>query len=161
MRGIATDDGYRTLEVPDGVGGRFSVLSAVGLFSAAMCGIDIDALMKGAASMDKRIKESDGTDNPAAILAALHYILNEKGKTISVMMPYATSLYSLADWFRQLWAESLGKKYAMDGKREVYTGQTPVKALGTTDPSGFFSGYQRISRRRAVFVSHVLRKSSL
>jgi glucose-6-phosphate isomerase len=49
------------------------------------------------------------------------------------MMPYATSLYSLADWFRQLWAESLGKKFSLDGKREVYTGQTPVKALGTTD----------------------------
>ena len=133
LREIATSEGFRTLEVPDGVGGRFSVLSAVGLFSAAMCGIDIDALMKGAAAMDKRIKESDGASNPAATLAALHYILNNKGKTISVMMPYATSLYSMADWFRQLWAESLGKQHSLDGKREVFTGQTPVKALGTTD----------------------------
>jgi glucose-6-phosphate isomerase len=108
LREIVTQEGFRTLEVPDGVGGRFSVLSAVGLFSAAMCGIDIDALMKGAASMDKRIKDSDGVNNPAAMLAAIHYILNNKGKTISVMMPYATSLYYLADWYRQLWAESLG-----------------------------------------------------
>ncbi|MGB7160084.1 MAG: glucose-6-phosphate isomerase [Tepidisphaeraceae bacterium] len=133
LREIATVEGYRTLEVPDGVGGRFSVLSAVGLFSAAMCGIDVDALLRGAAAMDKRIKGEDELSNPAAMLAAIHYILNNKGKTISVMMPYATSLYSMADWFRQLWAESIGKQYALDGKREVFTGQTPVKALGTTD----------------------------
>jgi glucose-6-phosphate isomerase len=133
LREIATAEGYRTLEVPDGVGGRFSVLSAVGLFSAAMCGIDVDALMRGAASMDKRIKDSDGVNNPAAMLAAIHYILNNKGKTISVMMPYATSLYYMADWYRQLWAESLGKQYSLDGKREVFTGQTPIKALGATD----------------------------
>ena len=133
LREIATAEGYRTLEVPDGVGGRFTVLSAVGLFSAAMCGIDIEALLKGAAAMDKRLKDGDELDNPAALLAAIHYILGNKGKSISVMMPYATSLYYLADWFRQLWAESLGKRYSLDGKREVYTGQTPVKALGTTD----------------------------
>ncbi|MDQ3441500.1 MAG: glucose-6-phosphate isomerase [Planctomycetota bacterium] len=133
LREIATGEGFHTLEVPDGVGGRFSVLSAVGLFSAAMCGIDVDALLKGAAAMDKRIKDSDGANNPAALLAAIHYILNNKGKTISVMMPYASSLYYLADWFRQLWAESLGKQHSLDGKREVFTGQTPVKALGATD----------------------------
>jgi glucose-6-phosphate isomerase len=133
LREIATAEGYRTLEVPDGVGGRFSVLSAVGLFSAAMCGVDVDALLRGAAAMDKRLKDSDGVNNPAALLAAIHYILNNKGKTISVMMPYATSLYYLADWYRQLWAESLGKQYSLDGKREVFTGQTPVKALGATD----------------------------
>ncbi len=133
LREIATAEGYRTLEVPDGVGGRFSVLSAVGLFSAAMCGVDVDALLRGAAAMDKRLKDSDGVNNPAALLAAIHYILNNKGKTISVMMPYATSLYYLADWYRQLWAESLGKQYSLDGKREVSTGQTPVKALGATD----------------------------
>lgn len=133
LREIATREGYRTLEVPDGVGGRFSVLSAVGLFSAAMCGIDIDALMAGAADMDKRLKSDDLLKNPAALLAAIHYILNNKGKPMSVMMPYSTSLYYLADWFRQLWAESIGKRYDLSGKKEVYAGQTPIKALGTTD----------------------------
>lgn len=133
LREIAKKEGFRTLEVPEGVGGRFSVLSAVGLFSAAMCGIDIDALMAGAADMDKRLKSDDLLKNPAALLAAVHYILNNKGKPMSVMMPYSTSLYYLADWFRQLWAESLGKRYDLSGKKEVYAGQTPIKALGTTD----------------------------
>ena len=132
LRQIANADEYRTLEVPDGVGGRFSVLSAVGLFSAGMCGIDIEALMAGAAAMDKRVKSPDVLANPAALIAAVHYALEQKGKKISVMMPYATSLYYLGDWFRQLWAESLGKKDGLT-RKNAYAGQTPVKALGTTD----------------------------
>jgi glucose-6-phosphate isomerase len=132
LREICDAEGYRTLAVPDGVGGRFSVLSAVGLFGAAMCGIDIEALLEGAADMDKRLKDGDVLANPAAMIAAVHYLLNAKGKTISVMMPYATSLYGLADWFRQLWAESLGKRDGLT-RKDVFAGQTPVKALGTTD----------------------------
>ena len=132
LREICNAEGYRTLEVPEGVGGRFTVLSAVGLFSAAMCGIDIDALLEGAADMDKRLKDADVLKNPAALLASVSWLLNEKGKTISVMMPYSTSLYSLADWFRQLWAESLGKRNGLK-KKDVFAGQTPIKALGTTD----------------------------
>ena len=132
LRQIATAEGYRTLEVPDGVGGRFTVLSAVGLFSAAMCGIDIDGLMNGAQAMDKRLKDADVLKNPAALIAAIHYALDRKGKTMSVMMPYSTSLYYLGDWFRQLWAESLGKKDGLH-RKNVYAGQTPIKALGTTD----------------------------
>ena len=132
LRQICKDEGYRTLEVPDGVGGRFTVLSSVGLFSAAMCGIDTDALLEGARDMDKRLKDDDVRSNPAAMLAAVHYLLGEKGKSISVMMPYSTSLYCLADWFRQLWAESLGKQNGLT-KKNVFAGQTPVKALGTTD----------------------------
>jgi len=132
LREICNAEGYRTLEVPDGVGGRFSVLSAVGLFSAAMCGIDIDALMEGARAMDKRVKDGNVLNNPAALIAAISYILNEKGKVMSVMMPYSTSLYYLGDWFRQLWAESLGKQDGLK-KKNVYAGQTPIKALGATD----------------------------
>jgi glucose-6-phosphate isomerase len=132
LREICKTEGYRTLEVPDGVGGRFSVLSAVGLFSAGMCGIDIEALMAGASAMDKRLKDPDVLKNPAALIAAIHYALDEKGKHMSVMMPYSTSLYYLGDWFRQLWAESLGKKDGLT-KKNVFAGQTPIKALGTTD----------------------------
>jgi len=132
LREIAIAEGYRMLEVPEGVGGRFSVLSAVGLFSAGMCGIDIEALMAGAMAMDKRLKEPDVLKNPAALIAAIHYALSEKGVNSSVMMPYSTSLYSLGDWFRQLWAESLGKKDGLK-KKNIFVGQTPVKALGTTD----------------------------
>ena len=132
LREVANAEGYRTLEVPEGVGGRFSVMSAVGLFSAAMCGIDTDALLEGAADMDKRLKDADVFKNPAAMIAAVHYLLDQKGKTMSVMMPYSTSLYSLADWFRQLWAESLGKQNGLK-RKNVNAGQTPIKALGTTD----------------------------
>ncbi|HEV8607523.1 MAG TPA: glucose-6-phosphate isomerase [Tepidisphaeraceae bacterium] len=132
LREIATKEGFPTLEVPDGVGGRFSVLSAVGLFSAAMCGIDIDQLLEGAADMDKRVKGGDLFANPSAMIAALHYLLDQRGKKIAVMMPYSTALYSCADWFRQLWAESLGKRDGLK-KKNVYAGQTPIKALGTTD----------------------------
>ncbi|HXE53132.1 MAG TPA: glucose-6-phosphate isomerase [Tepidisphaeraceae bacterium] len=132
LREICNKEGFRTLEVPEGVGGRFSVMSAVGLFSAAMCGIDIDALLAGAADADKRLKDGDVYKNAAAMIAAVNYTLDQKGKPISVMMPYSSSLYSLADWYRQLWAESLGKQNGLK-KKNVFAGQTPVKALGTTD----------------------------
>ncbi len=133
MRQICDANGYDTLPVPDGVGGRFSVLSPVGLFSAAMCGIEIDELLDGAAVMDERCSNSDLTKNPAAMLATILVRLGlEKGKANHVMMPYSNRLYLLADWFRQLWAESLGKDKTLDGK-PVNAGFTPIKALGTTD----------------------------
>jgi len=77
---IAADAGLRSLEVPQGVGGRFSVLSAVGLFSAAMCGIDIDSLLKGASDMDAKVSCEDFYKNPAAINAAINYHFYNHGK---------------------------------------------------------------------------------
>ncbi len=133
MRQICDREGYATLPVPDGVGGRFSVLSPVGLFSAAMCGIDIDSLLTGAADMDKVCSREDIAANPASMLATLLVELGQtKGKINHVLMPYSNALYSLADWFRQLWAESLGKRLTLTGK-SLSTGFTPIKALGTTD----------------------------
>jgi len=133
MREICEREGYITMPVPDGVGGRFSVLSPVGLFSAAMTGIDIDGLLRGAADMDVVCTGSDLSQNPAAMLAILLVELGQsKGKTNHVIMPYSNSLYSLADWFRQLWAESLGKQKDLQGNT-VFAGFTPIKALGTTD----------------------------
>ena len=132
LRKIADDSKLQCLEVPDGVGGRFSVLSAVGLFGAAMCGIDIDSLLAGARDMDERVSCEDFYKNPAAINAAINYHFYNQGKKISVMMPYNYALKDLADWYRQLWAESLGKKEDLTG-HNVYIGPTPVKALGTTD----------------------------
>lgn len=138
MRRICDDNGYITLPVPDGVGGRFSVLSPVGLFSAAMAGIDIDALLDGAARMDERCSKESMLENPAALLAALLVELGEgrgvkSPKPNHVLMPYANQLYLMADWFRQLWAESLGKRHDRSGKDGRYAGFTPIKALGTTD----------------------------
>ena len=133
MRQICDREGYPTLPVPEGVGGRFSVLSPVGLFSAAMCGIDIDALLDGAAAMDERCRRPKLRENPAALLAFLLVELGmRKGKPNHVLMPYSNALYLLADWFRQLWAESLGKRVDLQGE-VVYAGFTPIKALGATD----------------------------
>ena len=133
LHDIAQADGYAMLPVPDDVGGRFSVLTPVGLFSAAMCGIDIDAILAGAASMAKRCMEVSWQDNPAAMLAVIKYLAYvAKGKPMHVMMPYSNRLYMLADWYRQLWAESLGKASTRDGQ-ELHTGPTPIKALGATD----------------------------
>jgi len=132
LRKIADTDKLKTLEVPNGVGGRFSVLSAVGLFSAAMCGVNISQLLAGARDMDARVRTTRFSRNPAAINAAINYYYYNHGKKISVMMPYSYHLKNLADWYRQLWAESLGKAEDLKGK-EVHIGPTPVKALGVTD----------------------------
>jgi glucose-6-phosphate isomerase len=132
LRRITDDIGFRNLVVPEGVGGRYSVLSAVGLFSAAMCGIDIDSLLAGARDMDAKVSREDFNKNPAAINAAINYHFYMRGKRNSVIMPYSFALKDLADWYRQLWAESLGKREDLKGN-EVYVGPTPIKALGTTD----------------------------
>ncbi len=132
LRKIADDSGLQGLDVPAALGGRFSVLSAVGLFSAAMCGIDIDSLLAGARDMDDRVSGEDFAKNPAAVNAAINYYFYKQGKRISVMMPYNSALYSLADWYRQIWAESLGKSKDLS-KAEVHIGPTPVRALGATD----------------------------
>ncbi|MBA7624565.1 Glucose-6-phosphate isomerase [subsurface metagenome] len=132
LRKIAADANLRCLEVPQGVGGRFSVLSAVGLFSAAMCEVDIDSLLKGARDMNATVSCEDFYRNPAAINAAINYHFYNQGKKISVMMPYSYALQGLADWYRQLWAESLGKAKDLTGS-EVHIGPTPIKALGATD----------------------------
>lgn len=129
---IAKMNGLRTFYVPDGVGGRFSELCPVGLLAAAVCGIDIEELLAGAAYMDALCSERDAFKNPAYALAALEVLAMEQGCNIGVLMPYADSLRFMSDWYAQLWAESLGKRYALDG-REIYAGQTPVKALGVTD----------------------------
>lgn len=129
---IAKENNLKTFYVPDGVGGRFSELSPVGLLAAAVCGIDIEALLAGAAYMDTMCAEDDIWKNGAYMLGLLQVISMQNGKNISVMMPYADSLKYMSDWYAQLWAESLGKTYDRAGK-VVNCGQTPVKALGVTD----------------------------
>ena len=134
LREIVKKFGYVSLPIPPDVGGRWSVLSAVGLLSAAVTGIDIHKLLEGAAEMDKLCKQSSKLwENPALTGAALHYLMDKaKGKNVQVMMPYSHALRDVADWFRQLWAESLGKRVDRAGK-VVHCGQTPEKAVGATD----------------------------
>ena len=129
---LAQKEGFETFYIPEGVGGRFSELSPVGLLPAAVVGIKISELLRGARDMDKKCKTGNTRRNPALAIATLQYIAMKKGKNIGVMMPYADSLKYIADWYAQLWAESLGKEVDNDGN-VVNVGQTPVKALGVTD----------------------------
>ncbi len=132
LRSMVEQDGYYALPVPPGVGGRFSVLSSVGLFSAAMCGIKIDKLLAGAADMGERVALRSVRKNPAAMLALILHAYYVRGKRLHVMMPYSFQLKDLADWYRQLWAESLGKQHDAEGRPQII-GPTPIKALGATD----------------------------
>lgn len=132
LREFATREGYDTLSVPPGVGGRFSVLSAVGLFSAAVCGIDVAKLLAGAGEMSRRVATPSADKNPAAMLALLLYQFYARGKRLHVMMPYSHQLKEMADWYCQLWAESLAKVQDLQG-RPTIVGPTPIRALGATD----------------------------
>jgi len=133
LRRFAREEKVRTHEIPPGVGGRFSIYTPVGLLPAAMVGIDIGRLLAGAAAADRACRNARAPENPAWLAAAVSYLLDQKrGKRIVVMMPYAHALVDVADWFRQLWAESLGKAKDLDG-RDVAVGTTPIRALGATD----------------------------
>lgn len=129
---LAKLENYKTFIIPDGVGGRFSQFCPVGLLPAAVLGIDINEFLNGADLMDKRCNVRDIYANPALMLAILSKISMDKGYNINIVMPYADSLKYIADWFCQLWGESLGKAVDNDGK-QVNVGQTPVKSLGVTD----------------------------
>lgn len=132
LRRLAAQEGFPSLSVPPQVGGRFSILTPVGLLPAAMVGIDLEELLAGARFMDQRLQSPEYQHNPAYCLAALYYLFSLKERNILVIMPYATALTGMADWFCQLWAESLGKKQDLQG-REVRAGTTPVRAVGATD----------------------------
>ena len=133
LRKIVEKYKFESFSVPGNVGGRFSVLSPAGLFPLACTGVDIDGLLSGAAVMDNLTASDNPWKNPALMRAAMHYHCDIKtGRKITVMLPYSSALKDMADWFAQLWAESLGKKYSNDGKI-VNIGLTPIKALGATD----------------------------
>src|SRR5918997_1640575 len=124
LKEIAEREDLRVLPIPADVGGRFSVLTPVGLLPAAVTGLDVEALLAGAAQCVDEVEEQEA-EHPAVVGAAMHYLMDtERGRNVRVMMPYADSLERLAAWFVQLWAESLGK----EGK-----GSTPHGAVGTTD----------------------------
>ncbi len=129
---IARREGFKTFYIPEDVGGRFSVLTPVGLISAAFCGINIEELIAGAAYMADICQTGELWENPAYLNGVLQYLAYQKDKPLSVMMPYVHSLKDVADWYRQLWAESLGKEVDRNGSI-INVGPTPIKALGATD----------------------------
>ncbi len=131
LRALVEQHELASLSVPPNIGGRFSVLSAVGLFPAAACGIDVDGLIAGARAMRQRVVGSDDLFvNPALMFAALARCHDEQcRRDITVMWPYADRLERLGAWFQQLWAESLGKR---NGVGEA-VGLTPLVARGASD----------------------------
>ena len=133
LKQLSDQEGYKTFYIPDDVEGRFSVFSAVGLLPFALVGINIEEITQGIKDMDLALKNTDINYNIAAQNALIHYLMDvKKGKKISVIMPYSNRLRFVADWYCQLWAESLGKERDKNNNI-VNTGQTPVKAIGVTD----------------------------
>ncbi len=132
LRELADREGFRSCAIPAGVGGRFTAFTPVCLLPLACVGVDISSLLKGAADFSRFVCHGGLESNPAYLNAVLQYLAYQKGLKTSVLMPYSDRLKDLADWYRQLWAESLGKKFATDGT-VIHIGPTPVSALGTTD----------------------------
>lgn len=124
LRDEAEKEDLEVFDIPEDVGGRFSVLTVVGLLPAKLIGIDIEKLLEGAKEMRDKFLSLDSKNNLPYQLAKTQFNLSQKGKTVNVLMPYSQKLIKFADWFRQLLAESTGK----DGK-----GITPINALGVTD----------------------------
>jgi glucose-6-phosphate isomerase len=131
LRTIARAEKIPALDIPPNVGGRYSVLTPVGVLPAALTGMDTAALLSGAAEIAKRCETSELSNNPAGTFATLQFLADTKlGRHIHVLMPYSDPLRDIADWFVQLWAESLGK-HRTTGDPGI--GPTPLAALGATD----------------------------
>jgi len=133
LRELAKREKLPSLPVPTQVGGRYSVLTAVGLLPLAVIGVDIEALLQGAADNEARCHAEDPTSNPALEIAAFCFLLDRhRQKRISVMMPYVNRLQLFVDWYCQLWAESLGK-WDRSIHGSVPAGTLPVRAMGAID----------------------------
>ena len=150
LRRLAVEREIPALPVPRNVGGRFSVLSPVGLLPAATTGVDVDGLLAGAAEMRARCLRGDLRRNPAGLLSVLlHAADTELGHPIQVFMPYSDRLRALALWFQQLWGESLGKEGV---------GPTPLAALGAVDQHSLLQLLMEGPRDKVVIFVRVARR---
>ncbi len=132
LRGLAETEGFAALPVPPGVGGRYSVLTPVGLFPALMAGLDAESLLAGAADCAARLAAADERHDPAGLLALAHVLHLQAGRPIHVHFVYSQRAATLGAWFVQLWAESLGKARTEQGAA-VAQAPTPLEAVGATD----------------------------
>jgi glucose-6-phosphate isomerase len=131
LRDLANAEKIPALDIPAAVGGRFSVLTPVGVLPAALVGMNTGQLLAGARDIAVRCNGDSLAQNPAGVFATLQYLADTKlGRHIQVLMPYSDPLRDIADWFVQLWAESLGK-HRENGDKGI--GPTPFGALGATD----------------------------
>ena len=146
----AEKEGWERFTVPEGIGGRFSVFSQVGLVFAKMAGIDTDAFLAGARMAEEACRSRDRKENPALQLAAMKYLAKVKhGIDTEVIMPYGDSLRALGCWYAQLLGESLGKKQDLSGQ-EIHYGRTPVAAVGTTDMHSLTQEHQEGKKNKLV-----------
>lgn len=154
IRPLAEERHFPCFTVPDGIGGRFSIFSQVGLVFASLAGIDIENFLKGAQMVEEACQSEDMKENPALLLAALKYIATKKyGITEEVIMPYGDKLRPFGWWYAQLLGESLGKKYDMQGN-EVYNGRIPVASVGTTDMHSLTQEHQQRQKNKLIqFIS--------
>lgn len=129
---LAEKFGWWKFDIKEGIGGRFCVMTDPGLVTMAALGGDIEEFLRGAREMDTYCQQADLEENPALINALLKFIAYGKGRDIEVFMPYSMHLKSLSEWYVQLLAESLGKRYDREGNAVNY-GRTPIVAVGTTD----------------------------
>lgn len=154
IRPLTEKNHFPCFTVPDGIGGRFSVFSQVGLVFGMLTGIDIRSFLQGAAMVEEACRSEEIDKNPALLLGALKYIaMKDYGIATEIIMPYGDKLRSLGWWYAQLLGESLGKKYDMDG-HEVYNGRTPVASVGTTDMHSLTQEHQQGQKNKLVqFIS--------
>lgn len=129
---LAQRFGWERFDIKEGIGGRFCVMTDPGLVTMAALGSDIEEFLRGAREMDRFCQQAELDENPALLNALLKYLAYRKGREIEVFMPYSMHLKSLSEWYVQLLAESLGKRYDRNGKVVNY-GRTPIVAVGTTD----------------------------
>ena len=147
---LAQENNWPAYSIPEGIGGRFCILSNPGLLMCAALGYDIRALLEGAREMSELCLATEGVENPALLNAALKYLAAEKlGADIEVLMGYGDTLQCLGAWYVQLLAESLGKRMDRNGKTAFY-GRTPVVAVGTTDMHSMTQQHQDGKRNKVI-----------
>lgn len=177
LKGLATNEGYETFVVPDDVGGRFSVLTAVGLLPIAVSGADIDKLMEGAASGRERAMNASFEENDAIKYAVIRNILHEQGKSVEIAANYEPSLHYISEWWKQLYGESEGKdlkgifpaavdltadlhsmgQYIQDGTRlmfeTVMNVETPNEEVTIKEVEGDLDGLNYLTGKNMDFVN--------
>lgn len=146
---IARETGCQLLHIPKGLSGRFSVLSAVGFLPAELAGIDSLELYEGALAVHETIISREARENPLFALGASLCELASLGKTVHVLFNYSSLLADFGLWFMQIWGESLGKRFDLDG-REVRTGTTPLSCVGATDQHSLLQLFKEGPRDKVV-----------
>ena len=158
LKNLATEEGYETFVVPDDVGGRFSVLTAVGLLPIAVSGADIDKLMEGAAAGRKAALENDFAENDAMQYAAIRNILLRKGKTVEVLANYEPSLHYVSEWWKQLYGESEGKDQKVlnveKSREEIVINEEPVDLDGLNYLAGKTVDFINKSAMNGTILAH-------